>query len=155
MTAVSLHAAAIADRRVERRVVVARRGDDDIALLSSPQAASMVAEWRELARRGADDNVFFHPGMLLPAIDHLDFGIRVATVRDPVSPAVSAIRTKSPPMLLGRKLLKKLATTQVTVRCHVETCTRCVTSSRRQRQPLTSNRTPCTSRASRIHAGST
>lgn len=43
----------------------------------------MVAEWRELARRGADDNVFFHPGMLLPAIDHLDFGIRVATVRDP------------------------------------------------------------------------
>lgn len=83
MSAISLHAAALADRRVERRVPAARRGDRDIALLSSPQAASIIAEWRELARQCADDNVFFHPGVLLPAIDHLDFGIRVATVRDP------------------------------------------------------------------------
>jgi CelD/BcsL family acetyltransferase involved in cellulose biosynthesis len=82
MSAINLHAAAIADRRVERRVPLARRGGHDIALLSSPQAASMVAEWRDLARRGADDNVFFHPGMLLPAIDHLDPGIRIATVRN-------------------------------------------------------------------------
>jgi CelD/BcsL family acetyltransferase involved in cellulose biosynthesis len=83
MSAISLHAAAIADRRVERRVAVDRRGQRDIALLSSPQAASIIAEWRELARRGADDNVFFHPGMLLPAVDHLDPGIRIATVRNP------------------------------------------------------------------------
>ena len=81
MTAAGLHAAAIADRRVERRVPVVRREGRDIALLASPQAASLVAEWRELARRGVDDNVFFHPGMLLPAIDHLDGGIRIAAVR--------------------------------------------------------------------------
>lgn len=83
MSAIGLHAAAIADRRVERRVPVARRGERDVVLLSSPQAASIIAEWRELAQRGADDNVFAHPGMLLPAVDHLDPGIRIATVRNP------------------------------------------------------------------------
>lgn len=82
MSAISLHAAAIADRRVERRVPLVRGGRSGIALLSSPQAASILGEWRDLAGRGAADNVFFHPGMLLPAIDHLDPGIRIATVRD-------------------------------------------------------------------------
>lgn len=83
MSAISLHAAAIADRRVERRMPVARRGERDVLLLSSPQAASIIAEWRQLAQRGAEDNVFAHPGMLLPAVDHLDPGIRIATVRNP------------------------------------------------------------------------
>ena len=34
----------------------------------------------------------------------------VASVFDPAAGAVSAIRITSPPMLLGRKLLKKVAT---------------------------------------------
>jgi len=81
MSLASLHSAAIADRRVERRVSFPPRDASRLALLSSPQAATLVEEWRDLARRSAEANVFFHPGMLLPAIDHLDGGIRIAAVR--------------------------------------------------------------------------
>jgi len=52
------------------------------AWLSSAEAAAKIADWRDLATRCADANVFFHPGILLPAIDHLDPSITVATVSD-------------------------------------------------------------------------
>ncbi|MCB1489115.1 MAG: hypothetical protein KDJ88_16870, partial [Bauldia sp.] len=52
------------------------------AWLTSAQAATRIADWRDLATRCADANVFFHPGILLPAIDHLDPSIAVATVDD-------------------------------------------------------------------------
>ncbi|MCB1501255.1 MAG: GNAT family N-acetyltransferase [Bauldia sp.] len=81
MSLASLHSAAVADRRVERRVSFPRRDGSRLALLSSPQAAALIEEWRDLARSSAEENVFFHPGMLLPAIDHLDGGIRIAAVR--------------------------------------------------------------------------
>jgi len=78
-----------------------------------------------------------------------------APVVSTTSIAGGATRTTSPPMLLGRKLLKKLATRQDTVSCHVEAWTSWVTSSRRHRHPLTMSRAVCTSSASPTHAGST
>jgi len=53
-----------------------------VSWLSAPQAASIISEWRDLATRGVEANVFFHPGILLPAIDHLDQSVAVATLRD-------------------------------------------------------------------------
>ena len=53
-----------------------------ISFLSAPQAASIITEWRDLALRSIEANVFFHPGILLPAIDHLDQSVTVATLRD-------------------------------------------------------------------------
>ena len=53
-----------------------------VSFLSAPQAASIVTEWRDLAVRSVEANVFFHPGILLPAIDHLDQSVTVATLRD-------------------------------------------------------------------------
>lgn len=58
-------------------------GPSGVSFLTAPQAASIIGEWRELAVRSAEPNVFFHPGILLPAIDHLDQSIIVATFRDP------------------------------------------------------------------------
>jgi CelD/BcsL family acetyltransferase involved in cellulose biosynthesis len=81
MAAIGLQSTAIADRRLARWSVPGR-ADRRVSLLSSPQAAALIAEWRDLARRGSDDNVFFHPGVLLPAIDHLDDGVRIAVARD-------------------------------------------------------------------------
>ena len=47
----------------------------------------------------------------------------VARVREAISGAVSAIRMTSPPMLLGRKLLKKVATRNELTRCPIEQST--------------------------------
>ena len=59
-----------------------------------------------------------------------------ATVRDRVRTTESAIRTTSPPMLLGRKLLKKVATSHEPVSLPMGPGAPCVSSSKRQRQAL-------------------
>ena len=61
-----------------------------------------------------------------------------ASVRERAGFAVSAIRTTSPPMLLGRKLLKKVATRNDSVSARTRMCTPCASSSSPQRQALAS-----------------
>jgi hypothetical protein len=60
----------------------------------------------------------------------------VANVFEPAAGAVSAIRMTSPPMLLGRKLLKKLATRNDEVRRRKANGMSWASSSRPQRQAL-------------------
>ena len=62
----------------------------------------------------------------------------VASVFDRAGRAVSLIRTTSPPMLLGRKLLKKIATRYDESSLDRGTCTPWASSSTRQRQVLAS-----------------
>ncbi|MCB1494670.1 MAG: GNAT family N-acetyltransferase [Bauldia sp.] len=60
-----------------------RPGPEDATASAGPASATArIAAWRDLAGRSADANVFFHPGILLPAIDHLDPAIALATVSD-------------------------------------------------------------------------
>jgi hypothetical protein len=65
----------------------------------------------------------------------------VASVFDPAAFAVSAMRTTSPPMLLGRKLLKKVATRNERVSVANDSATRCAWSSSPQRHALASTMT--------------
>jgi hypothetical protein len=62
----------------------------------------------------------------------------VAIVLDPAGLAVSAILMTSPPMLLGRKLLKKVATRKEVTSLRPRTMTRAADSSKPQRQALSS-----------------
>jgi hypothetical protein len=59
-----------------------------------------------------------------------------ASVRDCAGLAVSAMRITSPPMLLGRKLLKNVATRNDPVRVRDGTSTPCAVRSSPQRQEL-------------------
>jgi hypothetical protein len=61
----------------------------------------------------------------------------VASVRDPAAGAVSAMRITSPPMLLGRKLLKNVATRNDELKRENGKCTPCASSSSPQRHALT------------------
>ena len=74
----------------------------------------------------------------------------MASVFDPANGAVSATRTTSPPMLLGRKLLKNVATRNDLVSVVRLTSTVCTWSSSRQRQALTSSINPYMPRAAVI-----
>ena len=60
----------------------------------------------------------------------------VASVFDRAGRALSRMRITSPPMLLGRKLLKKRATRYESMSRRRLTCTCCASSSRCQRQTL-------------------
>ena len=59
-----------------------------------------------------------------------------ASVFERAGLAVSAMRTTSPPMLLGRKLLKNVATRKDPVSVRAGTLTPCASRSRPQRQAL-------------------
>jgi hypothetical protein len=59
-----------------------------------------------------------------------------ASVLDPAAGAVSVTRITSPPMLLGRKLLKNVATKKDDVNFEKPRCTCCARSSTPQRQAL-------------------
>lgn len=83
MTETGLASEALAERpigRNEPQAALSLAGG--LSWLSARQASAIVGEWRELAARGGESNVFFHPGFLLPAIDHLDPDVTIATVRD-------------------------------------------------------------------------
>jgi len=68
-------------RRASRHPVVAYQGG--IAALVQPgEAAAIQDEWAGLAKDAADQNVFFHPDLALPAMDHLGGNVVTATVRD-------------------------------------------------------------------------
>jgi hypothetical protein len=62
--------------------------------------------------------------------------IDAASVRERAGFAVSAIRTTSPPMLLGRKLLKNVATRNDSVSARARRCTPCASSSSPHRHAL-------------------
>jgi CelD/BcsL family acetyltransferase involved in cellulose biosynthesis len=51
------------------------------ALLSPGDAATIAGEWRDLAGRAAEDNVFFEPDFVLPAIEAIEGDTRIATWR--------------------------------------------------------------------------
>ncbi len=82
MAELGLTAEAVAERSVGGGDTRLAGPSGGLSWLSAPQAASIIADWRNLATRSAEANVFFHPGILLPAIDHLDQGVAIATVRD-------------------------------------------------------------------------
>ena len=68
--------------------------------------------------------------------------IVVASVFEPAGPAVSRIRTTSPPMLLGRKLFAKVATRYETSSALRETGMACAWHRRPQRQLATTTERP-------------
>src|SRR5688500_8815852 len=77
----------------------------------------------------------------------------VATVLEPAKGAVSATRTTSPPMLLGRKLLKKVATRNDDVSVRKGRRMLWAPSRIPQRHALASTITPYSASASSSHAG--
>ena len=76
----------------------------------------------------------------------------VASVLDPAGFAVSAIRTTSPPMLLGRKLLKKVATKNDEARNAYDSRTCCARSRTSHRHVLASTIAKYNSSAAPSHA---
>ncbi|KAB2874080.1 MAG: GNAT family N-acetyltransferase [Bauldia sp.] len=59
---------------------IARR---DHAVLIGPETATALGiEWGRLAGHAVEDNLFFHPDVMLPAIGHLGEDPRIAVVRD-------------------------------------------------------------------------
>ncbi len=79
----------------------------------------------------------------------------VARVFDPAGFEVSAMRTTSPPMLLGRKLLKKEAIQNDSESVRAGTSTCCARSSRFHRQTLTAIITMCAHKAAMAQPGCT
>ena len=77
----------------------------------------------------------------------------VASVFDPAAGAVSAMRTTSPPMLLGRKLLKNMLTQIDSVSRRGSTSMCCARSRRFHRHTAIDCVQAYTTSASRIHAG--
>src|SRR5262249_22101940 len=75
----------------------------------------------------------------------------VARVFDRVAGAVSRMRITSPPTLLGRKLLKKVATRYESSSVRIFTLTFCASRSSRQRQVPTIKFTACTRSAAISH----
>ena len=56
---------------------------DHATRLDPAAAAAIAGEWRRLAGRAAEDNVFFQPEAVLPAIGHLGEAPQIAVTRDP------------------------------------------------------------------------
>ncbi|MEQ8699260.1 MAG: GNAT family N-acetyltransferase [Bauldia litoralis] len=81
MSEIGFPASPLSRRPPGERRNSARQPADSVATLSPAEATASIDGWRDLATRSAEANVFFHPGFLLPAIDHLDPTVTVATVR--------------------------------------------------------------------------
>ncbi len=96
MAQIGLTAGTLAKGSVDRRRRQATEPgpSGSVSFLSAPQAASIITEWRDLAVRSIEANVFFHPGILLPAIDHLDQSVTVATLRDPTGRLIGLAPTE-------------------------------------------------------------
>lgn len=68
-------------QRGPRHTVVAYQGGI-AALIQLGEAAAIQDEWAGLAKDAAEQNVFFHPDLALPAMDNLGGNVVAATVRD-------------------------------------------------------------------------